>query len=86
MGHQIAQDIARSNLPLHDKLHLHLSTNHYPPIDDAFISTAMVAVALANTNIWDVELTYPNGLKRSVEHTIKGMHLEPFLEEHETGN
>ena len=83
MGHQIARDIAMSSMSLQDKLQLHLSTNHYPPVDDAFIVTAMVAIALANTNLWDIELTYPNGLKRTVAHTIEGLHLQAFLEEND---
>ena len=81
MGRQLAQDIAQSNMPLEQKIQWHLTSNHYPPVDDAFVVTAMVAVALANTNIWNVELTYPNGLKRTVAHTIEGLHLEAFLEE-----
>jgi len=68
-------------MTMEQKLLYHLTSNHYPPINEAFVATAMVAVLLANTNIWDVELIYPNGLKRTVAHTIEGLHLEAFLEE-----
>jgi hypothetical protein len=80
MGHQMARDIALSNLSLETKLAWHLQSNHYPPIHESFIPTALVAIGLANTNNWDLRLNYPNGLVRTVTETIKGMHLEAFLD------
>jgi hypothetical protein len=41
------------------------------------------AIELAQMNLWKKELEYPNGLVRTVEYTIDGLHLEYFLKENE---
>lgn len=81
MGHTIAQAIAESDLSLEDKLSWHLTGNHYPPVHEAFIPVCIQAIELANAGAYDAELTYPNGLVRTVRHCIDGLHLEYFLQE-----
>lgn len=57
----------------------HLQCNHYPPIHEDFLPVAVEAIDFANDGDWDSELEYPNGLTRTVAHTIEGLHLEGFL-------
>lgn len=80
MGEIIARDIAAAPISLEAKMEWHLVSNHYPPIDKAFIPIAIEAIELANMGAWKMTLDYPNGLKRSVHHTIEHLHLEPFLD------
>lgn len=85
MGNLYAQGFAElvkaEDLRLEQALAIHLKTNHYPPVNDAFIPVAMGAIELANEGMWDAELVYPNGLTRTVAHTIEGLHLSAFLDE-----
>jgi hypothetical protein len=83
MGNQLARDIAEAPLTLEEKLSWHLRANHYPPVDEAFIPVCIEAIELAQMNLWKKELEYPNGLVRTVEYTIDGLHLEYFLKENE---
>lgn len=80
MGSQIAQEIANAPLTLEQKLSWHLTGNHYPPVDEAFIPVCIQAIQLANDGDYDSELMYPNGLVRTVRHCIDGLHLEYFLD------
>jgi hypothetical protein len=80
MGSDIAQAIADAPLSLEAKLSWHLTGNHYPPVDEAFIPVCLEAINLANLGYYDAELEYPNGLIRTVQHCIDGLHLEYFLE------
>jgi hypothetical protein len=81
MGHKIAQEIANAPLSLEAKLSWHLTGNHYPPVDEAFIPVCIEAIDKANNDEWDSILTYPNGKERSVSHTIEGLHLGAFLDD-----
>lgn len=81
MGDKISKDIAAAPMSLESKLEVHLQGNHYPPIDRAFIPVAILALKWAKEGLWEEQLTYPNGLKRTVADTIEGMHLEFFIEE-----
>jgi hypothetical protein len=83
MGNQMTQDLAESGLDLDTALRVHLSANHYPPVDAVFIPVAKKAIALAEKGEWEAELTYPNGLVRSVAHTVEGLHLEWFIDDSE---
>jgi hypothetical protein len=79
MGYKVGAEIADSNLDIEAKMAWHLTGNHVPPIDEAFVPVAVQAIELANTNNWDELLELPNGLERSVAFIINGMHLEPFV-------
>ena len=89
MGNLYAQGFAEwvkaedkaEDLRLEQALAIHFKTNHYPPVNDAFIPVAMGAIELADEGMWDAELVYPNGLTRTVAHTIEGLHLDAFLDE-----
>lgn len=80
MGRMTALGLVESGVSLDTALAVHLKSNHYPPIDLAFVPVAKEAIALADEGDWDTEITYPNGLVRTVSHTIEGLHLEPFLD------
>lgn len=79
MGYKVGIEIAESNLSLEQKLEWHLTGNHVPAIDTAFIPCAIEAIELANTNNWDSVITLPNGLERTVAFVVEGLHLEPFV-------
>lgn len=85
MGNLHSQEFANmvdeGEIKLEQAIGWHLSSNHYPPIDKAFVPVAMGAIELANDGRWDAELVYPNGLTRTVAHTIEGLHLDAFLDQ-----
>ena len=58
----------------------HLRSNHYPPIHTDFVPVALKAIELANEGEYDAELTYPNGLVRTVAHTIEGLRLDAYID------
>lgn len=68
-------------MDLDTALGVHLTSNHYPAIDLAFVPVAKEAIALAESGEWDTELTYPNGLVRTVAHTVEGLHLDFFIQD-----
>jgi len=61
-------------------LTLHLQSNLYPPIHLMWLPVAKKAIRLANKGKWSETVKYPDGLERTVEFTIKGLHLETFLD------
>ena len=85
MGNLHAQEFAGmvevGDLRLEQAVAIHLRANHYPPVHEAFIPIAVEAIKFANDAKWDAELEYPNGLTRTVAHTIEGLHLDAFLDE-----
>lgn len=84
MGRMTAIGLAQSGADLDTALAMHLQGNHYPPIHLAFVPVAKQAVVFARMGDWDLELTYPNDLVRTVAETIEGLHLEPFLDSEHT--
>lgn len=78
---EFAGMVSEGTLNLEQAIAWHFGANHYPPVDRAFLPVALEAIALANDGEWDTELEYPNGLTRTVAHTIEGLHLDAFLEE-----
>ena len=58
----------------------HLQANHYPPVSAAFVPVAEEAIEKANEGEWDFIQTYPNGLTRTVTHTVASLHLTAFME------
>lgn len=83
MGRQTAEDIANSPMSLEQKLSWHLQGNHYPPVHEAFIPVCIDAINRANEGDYTSLILYPNGIERSVSHTIQGLHLEAFLDDNE---
>jgi hypothetical protein len=57
----------------------HLKTNHYPPVHHAFLPVALEAIELANQGDWDFVQEYPNGIQRTVAHTVEGLHLDTYI-------
>ena len=56
-----------------------LQHNHYPPVPLEFVPVAMEAIEKAGAGEWEFEQHYPNGLTRTVAHTVEGLHLDAFL-------
>lgn len=85
MGNLQAQEMASlvGDITLETAVGLHLRSNHYPPVHEAFIPVAIEAIDLANQGDWYAELEYPNGIERTVAHTIEGLHLGAFLDDQE---
>jgi len=81
MGNATARDLATSGIDLDTALRVHLRSNHYPPIHLDFLPIARQAIELAQGEEWDAELEYPNGLVRTVAHTVEGLHLDAFIEQ-----
>jgi hypothetical protein len=75
-----ALGLVESGVRLDIALSAHLQSNHYPPISEAFIPVAKAAIKHAENGDWDVELEYPNGLVRTVAHTVEGLHLDAFIQ------
>ena len=67
-------------LELEQAISVHLRSNHYPPVHEAFIPVCIEAINRANSGDWDSVLEYPNGLTRTVSYTIEGLHLRSFLD------
>lgn len=73
--------VSEGELELEQAVAWHLRSNHYPPVHEAFVPVAIEAINLAREGSWYTELEYPNGLTRTVLHTMEGLHLGAFLEE-----
>jgi hypothetical protein len=73
--------VSEKEMALEQAIAWHLRSNHYPPVDDAFVPVAVEAINLASEGFWYNELEYPNGLTRTVLDTIGGLHLGAFLNE-----
>jgi hypothetical protein len=82
MGRSSAEDMV-AIAGAEQALYWHLTGNHYPPIHPDFHPFAKQAIDLANAGDWDTVLTLPNGVDKSVAGIIKGLHLEPFLDQEE---
>ena len=79
MGYKLGIEIANADMPIEDRLSWHLSANHYPPIDSAFIPVAKDAIFMACNENWDTPITFPNGIVHTVAWVVEYMHLEPFI-------
>lgn len=79
MGNLQAREMA-SLADLTTAVTWHLRSNHYPPIHTDFVPVALKAIELANEGEYDAELTYPNGLVRTVAHTVEGLHLDAYID------
>lgn len=80
---EMAGFAAEGAVQLDMALSWHLQSNHYPPVNSAFIPVCKQAIELANQGEWDAVLTYPNGLERTVAYTIEGLHLDAFLDQND---
>jgi hypothetical protein len=78
MGRAQAEEMA-SLTDLGTAVSWHLSSNHYPPVHQAFLPVALEAIELANQGDWDFVQEYPNGIQRTVAHTVEGLHLDTFV-------
>jgi hypothetical protein len=77
----ISEDIA---------LHIHLTSNHYPPIPLTMIPVAKRAIVKANRGEWDKKVRMPEGVSHRVygnlvpvHQVISHMHLDTFLDQGE---
>lgn len=75
-----AEEMVRFLIDPDGALAFHLQYNHYPPMHLAWLPVAKKAIRLANKGKRDEAIKYPNGLEKTVGFTIKGLHLETFLD------
>ncbi len=68
-------------------LRWHLQSNHYPPVNVAFIPVAKEAIKFAKRGLaeddgtfFDRELKMPNGKCLTVRAIIEQLHLDSFLD------
>jgi hypothetical protein len=78
MGRAQAEEMA-SLTDLSTAVSWHLKSNHYPPVHEAFLPVALEAIELASQGDWDTIQEYPNGIERTVAHTIEGLHLDTYV-------
>lgn len=80
MGRLQAEEM-REMLGRRQALEWHLQHNHYPPVHPIFIDAAEEAIENANCGNWDTQVGLPNGRVLTTAQVIKGLHLDPWLEE-----
>lgn len=73
-------ELAVAGHAMRSAMMVHLRSNHYPPVSYDFVPVAVKAIELAAEGEYDAELEYPNGLVRTVAHTVEGLHLEAFVD------
>lgn len=86
MGANMAIDLANGagiGISRTDGLRIHLTSNHFPPVHEVFVETAIQAIDLANSGDWSTELTMPNGLVRTVQFIVDGLHLHAWIQDSE---
>lgn len=74
------QELVRFLIDPDRALTFHLQCIRYPPIHLVWLPVARQSIRLANKEMRSEVIKYPNGLERTVEFTIKGLHLETFLD------
>jgi len=58
----------------------HLQSNHYPPVDSAFLPIAHIAIEHANNGEWDTTIEMPNGKTLTTSEIVEGLHLDDFIQ------
>ena len=88
MGNLYAQGLAEEVGDLIDltgALHIHLRSNHYPPVPDAMIEPCVAAIDAANDDDWDREIDLTGIAQwRGNDYApawaiIEGHHLDAFI-------
>ena len=86
MGHLQAQEMAE-HAGLDAGLHWHLTSNHFPPVHPDFIPVAKQAVLNAafaimdeDDDLWERQITMPNGITKTVGEIVDGLHLDAFID------
>jgi len=82
MGANFARELADGigGISLETAIRIHLQSNHFPPVHEVFMETAIEAINRAADGDWYSEITMPNGLTRTVHHIVDGLHLHNFVE------
>ena len=82
-----AEQVAFGNVKLESALIWHLQSNHYPPLPLALLPVALKAIENGNAQLWDEEITMPEGIgfrnkpTAKTADVIETMHLDSFLDE-----
>ena len=84
---EFADLAANGNITLEVAIRYHLTSNHYPPVNAAFIEPAIAAIEAAEEENYEHEILMPNGLVRTAGFIIDGLHLGGFVRDfdHEEG-
>lgn len=79
MGRLQASEMARI-VSIDLSLEWHLQSNHYPPVDKSFVSSAKEAIQFGKTEQWDRLIELPNGKLLTTAGVIDGLHLWEWLD------
>ena len=79
MGYMQASEMRRF-LAEDQALRWHLTSNHYPPIHEAFLPSVKTTLEHARAEEWDEQIELPNGKVLSVRDVVEQLHLQAFLE------
>ena len=92
MGNMTARELAflgNEGLGLRRALSIHLTSNHYPPIQDIMIDPCIEAIDNANAGEWDKLVSLPEGVGyrgltvAPTQAIIEQHHLDSFLDDNE---
>lgn len=84
MGRNFATDLAEF-VDIETAVHIHLTSNHFPPVPTSMVSPCLEAIALANDGDYDELVELPDGItwrgaaSAPAWALIDGHHLEPFI-------
>lgn len=79
MGRLAAEDML-NHADFETALHWHLVGNHFPPIHEDFHPAAKQAIELVNKRQGLTPINLPNGLVKTANEVVDGLHLDFFLD------
>ena len=78
MGRLAAEDML-NHADFDTALDWHLRGNMFPPIHSDFHPAAKRAIECVNKRQGETPIDLPNGLTRTANYIVEGLHLESFL-------
>jgi hypothetical protein len=85
MGIQKLLEIVNTDLPIEEKVRLHLSMNCYPPVPESLVPVSVLAIKLVSDGDGDSKISLPYGVKFREENeapasaVVKNFHLDLFI-------
>jgi len=79
MGRLAAEDML-NHTDFDTALDWHLRGNHFPPIHPDFHPAARLAIEHVNARQGETPITMPNGITKTANGIVEGLHLDTFLD------
>ena len=85
MGHNMAVDLVKSVIDIHQSITIHLRSNHYPPVPYSMVQPCIDAIYACDEQEYDKLIELPEGVEwrgqsSAPAHAIvEGHHLEAWL-------